>query len=373
MTTAEGELVHDAGDVAPVPWAEPDGFATLSEIREAAKALVDAGTWNFVEGGSGDEWTLAENVRAFQRWRFDPRMLTGIDPPDPSTVVLGLDVALPVFTAPFGFDGELHPLGHAAVAEGAADAGTLSIVPLICSRSLEDVAAAAPDAARIFQGLAWGPDDVFVNLGTRARRAGYDALVVTVDTSMPGWRERSMRDRWTPPAHAVLGNFADDPGALAAMMDFDQRMWTWERLGDACARVGLPWLPKGVLSAEDARAALDVGAAGVFVSNHGGRQLEGAPATLDVLPEVVDELGADGTVIIDGGIRRGSDVLKAVALGAHAVAVGRPVAWGLAAGGASGVTRVLDLLRRELVTTMSLCGRRTLADLDRSLVRPAAP
>jgi 4-hydroxymandelate oxidase len=156
------------------------------------------------------------------------------------------------------------------------------------------------------------------------------------------------------------------------MTDFGDRVWTWDELGDRCAKVGLPWMAKGVLCAQDARAAVDAGAVGVFVSNHGGRQLEQAPAPLDVLPEVVSAIGGEAVVALDGGVRRGSDVLVALALGAQLVGIGRPTVWGLAAAGDEGVGRVLDLLRRELEVTMSLCGRATLADVDETLVRVAS-
>jgi 4-hydroxymandelate oxidase len=352
------------------PWGTEEQFATVNEIKRAAAGLLAEPVWNFLEGGAGDEWTLHRCESAFKRWEFRPRMLTGIDPPQTATEVLGLSLSMPVITSPFGFDTEFHPSGFPAVARGAERCGTATVVPVVCSTSLESVRAAAPTAARLFQVVAWGAEQPFLDVSNRAADAGYEALVVTVDTSVPGWRERSMEDRWSPQPSVVLGNFADDVSGLMSMMDFDQRMWTWDELGERCRRVGLPWIAKGILCAEDARAAVEVGAAGVFVSNHGGRQLAQAPVPLDVLPDVVAEVGDEAVVIVDGGVRRGSDVLVALALGADLVGVGRPAAWGLAAGGEEGVERVLELLRQELVTTMSLCGRSRIADIDRSLVAP---
>lgn len=350
------------------PWGVEDRFVTLREIRIAAEEALDPPTWNFLEGGAGDEWTLRRGEAAFKRWRFRPRMLTGIDPPDTRTNVLGLPLSMPVITSPFGFDTTFHPDGCPAVARAAEMAGTAAVVPMIASCSLEKVAEAAPSAAKLFQVVAWGPAEPFIALSRRAADAGYEVLVVTVDTSVAGWRERSMEDRWSPPTSVVLGNFADDLGSLAGMMNFDQRMWSWDELGERCEAIGLPWVAKGVLTPEDARAAIDVGAAGVFVSNHGGRQLEQAPAPLEVLPAIVDEVAGEAVVVFDGGVRRGSDVAIALALGADVVGIGRPAAWGLAAGGADGVRRVLDLLQRELATTMSLCGRGDVSQLDRTLV-----
>jgi isopentenyl diphosphate isomerase/L-lactate dehydrogenase-like FMN-dependent dehydrogenase len=347
-----------------------EAFVTLREVRAAAEAKLDPAVWNFLEGGSGDEWTRARNEAAFARWQFRPRSLTGIEPPDTATGILGLDLAMPIVVSPFGFDALMHPDGHLAVAEGAARAGTAMTVPLVSSKSLEAVREAEPEAAPLFQPIAMGAPEEFLRLGRRAADAGYTALVVTVDTPVAGWRERTMEDRWDPDPRVILGNFTDDPARIAAVMDFQRRMWTWPVLGELCSQIGLPWLPKGVLGAQDARAALDAGACGVFVSNHGGRQLEGAPASLDVLPEIVAEVGGRGVVGVDGGVRRGSDVVKALALGADFVGVGRPVTWGLGAAGADGVHRVLELLRNELSTTMSLCGRGTVDAIDRTLVEP---
>jgi isopentenyl diphosphate isomerase/L-lactate dehydrogenase-like FMN-dependent dehydrogenase len=348
-----------------------EAFVTIREIQAAAEGNIAPPVWNFLEGGAGDEWTLDRNRAAYARWQFCPRSLTGIDPPDTTTTLLGLDLSMPVVVSPFGFDALMHPDGHRAVAQGAAHAGTVMTAPVISSFPLEAVRDAAPGAVPFFQPIAMGAPEEFVRLGRRAKRAGYRALVVTVDTPVAGWRERSMEDRWEPDPRVILGNFMDDPTRITAVMDFARRMWSWPELGDFCAEIDLPWMPKGILGVEDARAAINAGACGVFVSNHGGRQLEGAPATLDVLPDIVAEVGACGAVGIDGGVRRGSDVVKALALGADFVGLGRPITWGLGAAGADGVRRVLELIRNELATTMSLCGRGTVAAIDRTLVEPA--
>ena len=278
---------------------------------------------------------------------------------------------MPVITSPFGFDTLFHEDGHRAVAQANVDAGIAMVVPEISSQSLEDLAEAAPDACRFFQ-LQPGPtEDHFLRFVERCATAGYTAVCVTVDTPMLGWRERSMEDRFTPDPMQALGNHRPDLGvdqaaALSSMIAFEERTWTWERLGTVAGRAALPWFPKGVLTREDARAAVDVGASAVFVSNHGGRQLEAAPAPLDALVEVVDEIGDQVPVVMDGGVRRGSDVILALALGATAVGIGRLAAMGLAAGGKGGVARTLELFREELVTTMALIGCDRVDQLDRS-------
>ena len=354
-------------------WDAQSEHVTLREFEAAAGAVLTPEAWDFVQGGSGDEWTLRRNREAFSEWRFRPRALTGTGPPVTSVTFLGYELSMPVLIAPFGFDGVFHPEGWEAVARGGEAAGTGVIVPVISCTTLERVAAAAPTAVKLFQPIASGAEATFLEHISRAEQSGYVGLVVTVDTSMPGWRERSMERRWNPDPSLLLANFGGDARKLAGMLDFSRPTWTWDRLGELCASVSIPWFAKGVLVAEDARAAVDAGAAGVFVSNHGGRQLDGAPGALDALPEVVAEIGSESVVGLDGGIRRGSDIVKAIALGADIVAVGRPAIWGLAAAGAAGVHQVLDLLQRELVTTLSLCGRGSIDAIDPTLVLPTQP
>ena len=250
------------------------------------------------------------------------------------------------------------------------------VAPEISSRCLEDLAAAAPTACRFFQLVPAGSEDHFLRMVERCAEASYAAVCVTVDTPMPGWRERSMEDRFVPDVTMALGNHRPDLGvdlvaSLTSMVKFDQPTWTWEKLGEIGRRAALPWFPKGVLTREDARAAVEAGACAIFVSNHGARQLESAPATLDALVEVVDAVADEVPIIVDGGVRRGSDIALALALGATAVGIGRPAALGLAAGGRAGVERTFQLLREELVTTMAMIGCERLDDLDRTRVERA--
>lgn len=349
-------------------WGTSNQFVTLNEVRRAARAQVGSEVWNFIEGGAGDEWTMTQNRLAFRRWQFKPRVLTGIAQPQLATTFLDLELATPIVVAPFGFDRAMHPEGHLAVARGAAAAGADFVVPVVSSFPLEEVRAAAPAAARVFQVVAAGSDATFLRLAARAVDAGYGVLCVTVDVFVPGWRERSMEDRYVPDPSILMGNLAP---AEVAEVGASPNEWTWERLGDVCAQLPIPWIVKGVLTGDDARAAVDAGARAVVVSNHGGRQLDGAPAALDKLEEVVRAVGGRVEVGLDGGVRRGSDVLKALALGARIVGVGRPAAYGLAAAGEQGVQTVLELLNTELATSMALCGRASIDAVDRSLVEEA--
>ena len=351
---------------APAP--EPPPFVVLEDAVIEARRTLPPDALAYVEGGAEDERTLDENRRAFTRWLLRPRMLTGAPAADPSTTFLGMPVAMPIFVAPFAGDTLLHTDGYRAVLEAAASLGTLAVVPEVTGETLETLARAAPDAARVFQLSLRHPHAVLVDLLGRAADAGYGALCVTADVPVVGVRRRELRH---PGARLEIANF---PSRATGFIDHTgerERPWTWARLADVMAGTDLPFAVKGVLTAEDARAAVEAGAAAVYVSNHGGRQLDSAPATLDQLAEVVDEVGGDAEVALDGGVRSGGDVVKALALGARAVLVGRPACYGLAAGGRAGVHRVLEILRHELVTAMTLLGRARVADLDRSVLQPA--
>jgi 4-hydroxymandelate oxidase len=352
-------------------------FATLGEIVDAARDALDAPTWDFLVGGSGSEQTLRDNHAAFGRWAIRPRVMSGVGQPDTTAELLGRSLRMPVLTAPFGADALFHPDGHLAVARADERFGIASIVPEASSFSLDEIAAAAPQAALIMQVHPVEPVENFVAIGRRARELGYRALCVTVDCPRAGWRERNMANRFDPALEVVAGNYPVG-GEINVAELFAPRsatLWDWERLRAALAEVGLPWIAKGVLTAGDALAAVEAGAFAVVVSTHGGRQLDGAPAALDQLPEVAAAVGARATVIADSGIRRGTDVLKALALGADLVLLGRLAAFGLAADGEAGVHRVLELLHEELTVNMTLAGIPDVARLDRSLLqpRPALP
>lgn len=354
---------------------QTEPYATVDDLFTAARTNLDPATWDFLEGGAGDERTMAANRRAFTRWSFRPRVMSGIGAHDTSTTFLGTPLAYPVLTSPFGADRLFHPEGHLAVGRANAGVGVASIVPEAGSYSLEEVADAAPQAARMLQLHPLGRPENFRAMLARAEAAGYTSICLTVDCPTAGWRERNMRNRFNPDPAILTGNYRGagfGPEELfLAMTDAGAPIWEWARVADEMARSPLPFMAKGILTAHDARAAVDAGASAVLVSNHGGRQLDGAPAALDQLGEIVDEVGDEIQIALDSGIRRGSDIVTALALGADVVVVGRAPAMALAADGEAGVARLHHLWRDEIVTVMRLLGRASVADLGPDVVAPA--
>jgi isopentenyl diphosphate isomerase/L-lactate dehydrogenase-like FMN-dependent dehydrogenase len=352
-----------------------DGFEALSEIHEAARALLPREVWDYLESGAGEELTLRENRLAFSRWRFRPRHMGGIGRPDTSTSFMGIELAMPVMTAPFGADRYFHPEGQCAVLRAAAGFGIASMAPEASSFPLERLAEAAPAAARVMQLHPSGGEETVLGFTRRAEAAGYELLCLTLDAPAAGWRERGKRNRFAFDLNAIGGNFdlalpPEEQDVFGQLLDRGEPVWSWEQLARVGAKLPLPWIAKGVMTREDALAALDAGAVGLVVSNHGGRQLDGVPATLDQLPEIVEAVGGRVPIGIDGGIRRGTDILKALLLGADVVLLGRLAVYGLAGGGEAGVRRVLELLHAELVTSMALLGVDRIEGLKRSLIQP---
>ena len=345
----------------------------ISEYERLAEERLDPGTFGYYVGGAGDEWTLRENVAAFNRWVLRPRMLVDVSEVSTATTVLGTEVSMPVLVAPTAFHRMAHPDGEPAMARGAAAAGTVMCLSTLATATLEEVAAAAPDGQRWFQ-LYWSRDrGVVQDVVERAAAEGYGALVLTVDLPVLGRRERDLRAGFEIPEEIPVPAFlalAKDAGGVSP----EDINWavdhslTWRDLQWLRSISSLPLLVKGILTAEDAELACDAGAAGVVVSNHGGRQLDGVAASLDALPEVVEAVGDRAEVLLDGGIRRGTDVVKALALGARAVLAGRAPLWGLAVDGAEGVQRVLELLREEVELALALCGCASPAEVSRSHV-----
>jgi len=330
-------------------------FLALEEIHAAALERLPRDAATYLESGAGTELTLRANREAFTRWVIRPRPMTGVSDPKTSTEFLGIPLSVPVLTAPFGGDALFARDGHLAVARANAARGTASIVPEVGSFSYEQVAAAAPAAARIAQ---LHPYDSFDAVAARIRAAGYDALCVTVDCPVVGFRARNRMARFQPDPAIWRGNVIDD-GSPNIASTFGARIvpaWTWDRLAEATARHGMPWIAKGILTAEAAEAALNAGASAVLVSNHGGRQVDPAPATLDVLPEIAAAVSGQVPVLLDSGVRTGADVFIALALGASAVVIGRLAAYGLAAAGEDGVRRTIELLAQELHVLMTLAG-----------------
>ncbi|WP_188188107.1 alpha-hydroxy acid oxidase [Nonomuraea sp. SYSU D8015] len=341
---------------------------TLREFEAEARARLGPAHYDYFAGGAGDEVTVRANEAAFARLGLLPRVLRGVGKLQTDVTLLGSRAAMPVLVAPTAFHRLAHPEGERATARAVAAAETIMIVSMASTVAVEDVAAAAPGAELWFQ-LYIQPDEAFTGeIVRRAAAAGCKALVVTVDSPALGLRERDLRNGFHDlPEHLCCENLRDGDRVRPIVMAPEL---SWEHLDRLRETTSLPIVLKGVTHPADARLALDHGAAAIMVSNHGGRQLDTVPATIDLLPDVVAAVGGAVPVLLDGGVRRGTDVLKALALGAAAVAVGRPVIWGLAAEGERGVARVLGLLRAEVEHALTLCGRTSIHDLDPGMVRP---
>lgn len=350
----------------------------LTELEALARERLPQMVYDYYAGGANDEITLDENRRAWEAVRLRPRVLVDVSHVDCSTTVLGRTTALPVMTAPCGFNGLAHADGERAVARATAAAGVVQVVSTVSTTSLEDVAAAAP-GRRWFQLYCYRDREVTRSLVQRAEQAGYEALCVTVDVPYLGRREREVRTGFHLPPGVTLKNL--EPYAVAemaaaerdsALRKYVNALWdpslNWDAIDWLRSITKLPLVLKGVLAGADARLAAEHGAAAVIVSNHGGRQLDGSVASARALPEVVEAAGDRLEVLVDGGIRRGSHVVAALAMGARAVLIGRPYLWGLAADGEAGVTRVLDELKNEITLAMALCGRAKVREIDGSLI-----
>ncbi|MGW3290522.1 aminotransferase class I/II-fold pyridoxal phosphate-dependent enzyme [Streptomyces sp. NPDC001002] len=346
----------------------PDAL-TLDEFAELARAQMAAPVWDFISGGAGEERTLAANLAAFDRLGLRPRVLAGTGAPDTATTVLGRVWPAPVAIAPLAYHTLADPEGEVATAHAAGAAGVPLVVSTFAGRTFEEIAAAS-SAPLWLQVYCFRDRDTTRRLIERAGRAGFEALVLTVDAPRLGRRLRDLRNGFRLPAGVEPANLADADYSSPsghALAEFDPAL-DWSVLEWLRAVSPLPVLLKGVLGAADARRAVDTGADGIVVSNHGGRQLDRAPATADVLPEIASEVAGACPVLLDGGVRRGSDVLAALALGADAVLLGRPVLHGLAAAGREGVTQVLDIVVDELSDAMSLTGTATIADAGPDLL-----
>ena len=339
-------------------------LSSLAEFESLAQARLDPGVWAFLAGGAGEGRAVAANLAAFARRTLRPRVLVDVSGTTTRAAVLGRDVSLPVLVAPVALQGLLHEEGERATARAAARSGTVMCVSLVSQSTPAEVAAAAPGARLWFQLYCTRDPGLNADIVGQARDAGFEALVVTVDGPVLGRRDDVRRAGFRLPDDFRIGVTARDgrpgltPAEFAGLID---PSLTWADL-DALAG-GLPLVVKGILTREDAQLACDHGAAAVVVSNHGGRQLDAAPASLDCLAEVVEAVAGRAEVLLDGGVRCGSDVAIAIALGATAVLVGRPVMWGLAASGEQGATAVLELFRAELENTLALCGCRSPHDL----------
>jgi glycolate oxidase len=317
-------------------------FVTNQEIIIQARRNLSQNVWDYISGGAESETTMRRNRFGLDSLAFRPRVLVDVSKIDASTTFLGHKLRIPVMLAPIGSLQSITPEGGVAVARAAEQFGTVNFVSSVTQPSLEEIAAASQNP-KIFQLYVQGDMKWVEDLLGRVKKAGYKALCLTVDTAIYGRRERMLMDRWLPPSRRQTGY--EHRAAL-----------TWETM-DAIKEIGgLPFILKGVATAEDAAIAVEHGVKAVYVSNHGGRQLDHGRATIEMLPEIVDAVGGKAEIVLDGGIMRGSDVVKALALGAKAAAIGKLQGWGLGAAGQAGLVRVLELLESEITVTMGLLG-----------------
>ncbi|WP_013325129.1 alpha-hydroxy acid oxidase [Gloeothece verrucosa] len=349
------------------------------EYETLAKNQLSEMAWGYYSTGALDQITLGDNRAAYERYRLRPRMLVDVSQRDLSVSILGQSLSRPILIAPMAFQCLAHPEGEIATARAATEAGMMMVLSTLSTQSLEEVAATG--CPRWFQLYVHKDRGLTKALVQRAESMGYQALCVTVDAPFIGRREADVRNEFTLPkglklanlltmADVTLPDVPDDSGLFAYFKEQIDPSLTWKDLEWLQSMTKLPVVVKGILRADDALLAVQHGVKGIIVSNHGGRQLDGAIASLDALQDITDAVGEQVEVLMDGGIRRGTDILKALALGAKAVLVGRPILWGLAVGGQAGVSHVLQLLTEELELAMALSGCPRIGDIDSSLVEP---
>ncbi len=352
----------------------------LESLEPQARERLDPMLFDYIAGGADDEWTLAENRAAWSRLQLLPRMLRGVANRSLDTTVLGTRVSFPVLVPPMGFHGLCHLDAEAATARATTAADTIFCASTVSNCSLEAIAEASGPGTRWFQLYVYRDRSITRALVERVAAAGYSALCLTVDTPLAGQRERDRRNSLRMPAHLELGNFPQShtsqhhhgSGEGSSLAQYIAAQWdpslTWADVEWLRSIAPIPLIVKGVLAPQDAVLAVEHGASAVMVSNHGGRQLDSVPAPITMLRAVVEAVDGRAEVLLDGGVRRGTDVLKALALGARAVAVGRPVLWGLTLGGEPGVRAVLEHIRGEVDLAMALSGCATIADVTRDLI-----
>jgi 4-hydroxymandelate oxidase len=354
----------------------------LESLEARARERLDPMLFDYIAGGAGDEWTLSENRTAWSRFQLLPRMLRGVADRSLATTVLGAPVSFPVLVPPMGFHGLCHLDAEAATARATADEETIFCASTVSNCSLEAIANASGKGTRWFQLYVYRDREITRGLVERAAAAGFSALCLTVDTPLAGNRERDRRNMLRMPEHLELGNFPHThtdqhhhpAGEGSSLAQYIAAQWdpslTWADVEWLRSIAPIPLIVKGVLAPQDAVLAIEHGASAVMVSNHGGRQLDSVPAPITMLPAIVDAIGDRAEVLLDGGVRRGTDVLKALALGARAVLVGRPILWGLTLDGYDGVRSVLRHIREEVDLAMALAGCASVSDVTKDLVLP---
>ena len=352
------------------PPLDVEHLAAVADFEEPARERLNPAAWAYYAGGGWDGHTLRDNLEAWRRYRLRPRVLVDVSNIDLSTTLLGAPVSMPIGVAPAALHGLAHPAGELATSRAATAAGIANVVSTVASRTIEEVAEASGDGLRWFQLYAQRDRSRSRDFVQRAEAAGYRALVLTVDLPVLGYRDDIVRIDFDPGSRAY-GNIADRAAVGAELDDLlDMRSigLTWDGLAEIRSWSSLPLVLKGILTAEDARLAVEHAAAGVWVSNHGGRQLDRVPAAIDVLDEIVEAVDGRAEVYLDGGIRRGTDVVTALAMGARAVFAARPFLYALACAGEPGVAKAIAILREETERAMSLLGATRVGDLRRDHV-----
>ncbi len=349
----------------------------LKEIEAIAKKKIEQPFWDYYRSGAGDEITLKKNRKAFNKYELLPKTLVDVSQRDLSTTILGQKISMPILIAPTGFQCLAHPDGEIATAKSADKNQTIMVLSTMATTSLEKVAQSQTTPYRWFQLYLHKDQQLTKNLVSRAEKAGYQALCVTVDTPLIGRRETDIRNQFQLPSHLTLGNLTDlhfpevkeESGLFAYFQKQISANVKAKDIEWLKSITKMPILLKGILRADDAHKAHQLGVDGIIVSNHGGRQLDGAIATIDALSPIVEAVGDKMEILLDGGIRRGIDVLKALSLGAKAVLIGRPILWGLGMDGEQGVNLVLELLKNELDLAMALSGCNSIEQINPSFVQ----
>jgi len=340
------------------------------DYETLAAERLEPGAHGYYAGGAGDELTLDDNVAAFRRWQLRPRMLVDVAACTTATTVLGRPVSMPLLVAPVAYQRVAHPDGEVAMARAARAVGTIMCLSTLATATPAEVAATGVD--RWLQLYVLRDAGITRDVIAQAREHGFGALVLTVDVPVRGNREREVRTAFTVPDDVPIASLGRGGLSAVEVAALISPSVTWRDLEWIAAEAGVPLVVKGLLTADDARLACEHGAAAIVVSNHGGRQLDGVSATIDALPEVVEAVEGRVEVLVDGGVRRGTDVVKALALGAAAVLVGRPPLWGLTVDGEAGARRVLELLQAEILGALQLTGCTSPADVGRDRVQPSS-
>ncbi|NXI54379.1 HAOX1 oxidase, partial [Chloroceryle aenea] len=354
----------------------------IADFEEYAKKFLPKSVYDYYRSGADDQETLADNIVAFSRWKLYPRVLRDVSVTDLSTSVLGHRISMPVCVGATAMQCMAHADGEMATAKACCAMGTGMLLSSWATCSIEEVAKAAPNGLRWLQLYVYKDREVTKSLVKRAERAGYKGIFVTVDTPFLGRRFDDVRNKFQLPPHLRLKNFSSSDLAFSTGKDFGENSGlamyvaeaidasiSWEDIKWLRGLTSLPIVTKGILRADDAKEAVKIGVNGILVSNHGARQLDGVPATIDVLPEIVEAVEGKVEVFLDGGVRRGTDILKALALGAKAVFIGRPLIWGLAYQGEEGAKEVLQMLKEEFHLAMALTGCQRVEEIGRTLIR----